>query len=369
MKTLFYTTLTALILALRLNACKKEEDAMDDSKQNEIKHLYSGSGSHGDLITFNINSTLNTYTVDNETTGNQSTGSYSTLTDPNLKGIYNVTAGTDQFYAVELTDKIIAANFPTGNPLNTISFGVSSLFDNSNNTSSISGDYVFIVMDNTGIMNDATIKEWGILNVKNDNTWIKKNFATNTGDGSVTEMSPDLFTGSIPITTGDETGTWTVNGTHKERLVVKVTGSTTDLSGYVYATPNEAAFLLDLGTGNGFLLGLKIDATASLSSIAGDYKYINVWDNGQGAGNYSINSTGKVDWTHKGSDGSSSGTFQLTQCTNGFKNVFYAKKAQIETNYYEDIYCVIVGDIMMHFSFDESNGDFAQYGAGAKLTP
>ena len=150
----------------------------------------------------------------------------------------------------------------------------------------------------------------------------RKNFATNTGDGSVTEMSPDLFTGSIPITTGDETGTWTVNGTHKERLVVKVTGSTTDLSGYVYATPNEAAFLLDLGTGNGFLLGLKIDATASLSSIAGDYKYINVWDNGQGAGNYSINSTGKVDWTHKGSDGSSSGTFQLTQCTNGFKNVF-----------------------------------------------
>jgi len=57
------------------------------------------------------------------------------------------------------------------------------------------------------------------------------------------------------------------------------------------------------------------------------------------------------------------------RCSNGFKNIFYSKKATIENNYYEDIYCVIVGDIMMHLSFDESNGNFAQYGAGAKLTP
>lgn len=366
MRNLYLFMAFGAAIALIVISCKKKDDPTPDDKTTIVKN-YAGSGSEGDLITFNINQTDKTYVVDNETTGKTESGSYSILTDPALKGIYQVNASGSTFYGVELNDRIIAANFPTGNPLNTISFGVSSQLDNTNNLANISGDYIFITMSNKGIMNDPNIKEWGILNINSDKSWKKKNFASNTGDGSVTDMSPELYSGALSISNADESGTWEVNGTHKERLKVKINGVTTEPSGYVYATANEGAFLLDLGTGNGFLLGLKITTNATLNNISGDYKYINVWDNGKGAGNYSIDNNGKLTWTHIGSDGNSTGNFQLNQCSNVFKNVFYANKVLIETNYYEDIYCVIIGDIMMHFSFDDSNGDFASYGVGAKL--
>ena len=363
MRTIKILTLLTLSLFIGITSCKKDDS---DTTPKELKN-YSGSGSNGDLITFEINHTDNTYSINNETTNKTENGSYTTMLDSSLNGIYKVNANGSDFYAIELNDKIIAANFPTGNPLNTISYGVSSKLDNTDNVSNIAGDYLFMTMSEEGIMDDPSIKQWGILNINSDKSWKKKDFATNTGDGSVTEMSPDLFTGALEITSSDETGTWEVDGTNKERLNVKVNGLTNDLTGYVYAGANEAAFLLDLGTGNGFLLALKITNNATINSIAGDYKFINVWQDGKGAGNYSINNSGLVNWIHKGSDGNGSGSFQLTQCNNVFKNVFYAKSVEIEPNYFEDIYCVIVGDMIMHFSFEDSNGDFAQYGTGARL--
>ena len=69
----------------------------------------------------------------------------------------------DQSKLLELNDKIIAANFPTGNPLNTISYGVSSKLDNTDNVSNIAGDYLFMTMSEEGIMDDPSIKQWGIF--------------------------------------------------------------------------------------------------------------------------------------------------------------------------------------------------------------
>ena len=64
------------------------------------------------------------------------------------------------FYAVELDKKLIAANFSTGNPMNNISFGVSSDINNSHNTSYFTGDYIYMIMNAEGVMNDSNIKEW-----------------------------------------------------------------------------------------------------------------------------------------------------------------------------------------------------------------
>lgn len=352
--------------ALVFSSCKKDDPDIDPPVVDEITN-YSGSGSEGDLITFDINQTDQTYTINNETTGQEDEGRYEVMDTPGLEGIYSVTIGSDEFYAVELDDKIIAANFPTGNPLNTISFGVSSALDNSGNTNNIAGDYTFIIMDNEGIMGDPSIKEWGVISINSNGTWIKQSFASNTGDGSIPEMNPESYSGQLPLSTGDGSGSWAVNGTNKERLDVTIDGTSDALSGYVYADANEAAFLLDLGTGNGFLIGLKITDNSSFSSITGDYKFVNVWDNGFGAGNYSISSSGDVDWVHQGSDGPSSGTFELTKCGNAFSNVYYSPSVQLEDTYFEKLYCVIVGDIIIHFGFDNSNGDFAQYGIGARI--
>ena len=355
------------VFLILFSACKKEEDPIvEETETPDLVKAYSGSGSAGDLITFDINHTDKSYTINNETTGRKESGTYSVMTSSGLEGIYEVKIGASKFYAVELDDRIIAANFPTGNPENTISFGVSSTLDNTSNTGNIAGDYAFIIMDGNGIMNDPSIKEWGILSVKSNHTWIKQSYASNTGDSSVPEMNPELYSGQLPLSSGDGSGSWAVNGNHKERLDVTIDGSAESLSGYVYADAKEAAFLLDLGTGNGFLIGLKI-TNSSLGSIAGDYKFVNVWDNGFGAGNYSINSSGNVNWVHQGSDGSSSGNFQLTQCPNVFSNIFYSPNVQLEPNYYEKLYCVIVGDVILHFGFDNSNGDFAQYGIGARI--
>jgi len=360
-------SITSILIVL-LAACKKDDDNSPSTPDTpDTITEYAGSGSAGDLITFEINQSDNSYSVNNETTGQHEDGTFSVSSSTGLEGIYEVNIGGSDFYAVELDDRLIAANFPTGNPENTISFGVSSALDNSENTNNISGDYVFIVMDGNGIMNDPSIKEWGILTVKDNNTWLRQSYASNTGDGSIPELSPESYAGQLPLATGDGNGTWTVNGTHKERLDVTVDGQAGMLSGYVYADANEAAFLLDLGTGNGFMIALKITNNATFSSIAGDYKFVNVWDNGFGAGNYSINTSGEVNWVHQGSDGPSSGTFQLTQCTNVFGNIFYAPNVQLEPTYFEKLYCLIVGDIILQFGFDNSNGDFAQYGIGARI--
>ena len=157
-----------------------------------------------------------------------------------------------------------------------------------------------------------------------------------------------------------------IEGDNNE-LVEVTTDAGDKLHGFAYAEERQSAFLIDLGTGNGFLIGVKISSNEFFGSIEGDYKFINVWDDGRGAGNYSISSSGKVNWTHTGSDGSSSGSFQLSQCTNALSNVFYCQKAKIDDDYYETMFLVVVQDMMLHFGFDESNGEFSQYGIGARL--
>lgn len=356
-------TLSVVMLAL-IGSCEKEDDT---NNQTDIIKKYSGSGSEGDLITFDINQTNNTYTIENETTGETENGSYTIISNNTLSGVYHIEKGSSNFYAVELDDKIIAANFPTGNPDNNISFGVSSSINNIGNTNNIAGDYVYIIMDNNGVMNNPKTKEWGILNIKGDNTWIKQSYATNIGNGSMTELSPENYSGTLPITNGDETGEWAVNGSNKERLDVTIDGLSATLSGYVYATSNEAAFLLDLGTGNGFLIGLKVNDNSTFNTIAGNYKFVNVWDNGYGAGNYSISNSGEVIWAHQGSDGESNGNFQLIQCSNVLKSIFYCDNVEFDDDYYEKLYCIVVGDIILELGFDNSNGDFTQYGIGAKI--
>lgn len=369
MKQNYFKLMTLLmVIAVIIGACEKNEDSEPNENSNDLIHEYSGSGSAGDLITFTIDQTKNRYTIHNETTGVDEHGNYTILSDNNLSGVYKINTGSSNYYAIELNEKIIAANFPTGNPDNNISFGVSSSIDNTGNTGNIFGDYAYIIMDNNGIMNDPLIKEWGILNVKGNHTWIKKGYATNTGNGSIPEMSPEEYTGSLPITSGDETGSWAVNGVNKERIDVTVNGIPGNLAGFVYASYNEAAFLLDLGTGNGFLIGVKITDLSSFNTIAGNYKYINIWgNNGLGAGNFSINNNGQVNWTHQGSAGPSNGSFQLTQCSNVFKNIYYCDDVDLGGGYYEQLYCVISGDIILHFGFDNSNGNFAQYGIGARF--
>lgn len=356
-----------LSLAISFSACKKDNDDSkpDDNNTTDVVKNYSGSGSKGDLITFGINQTDKTYTVHNETTGNDGNGTYIVQTG-NFNNIYKVTANSETFFAVELSDKVLAANFPTGNSQNDISFGVSSSLSYLNNITNIVGDYTWIIMSNKQVDGSTSNKEWGVLTVKSDGNWIKKNYKGGSGYANPGYLSPVDFNETLPLTSGDETGTWVVNGTHQERLNITINGVSGTFTGYVYGDANSAAFLLDLGTGNGFLLGIK-NTNATLSNIANNYSFVDVWNTGyKGAGNYNITSTGNVTYNHITTTGiEESGSYTLLQC-NTLKNTYYCNNASIG-GYNITIYCVVCGDLIMHFMFNNADGGFISYGAGGKI--
>lgn len=335
---------------------------------------YSGSASFGDLVTFSIDRTNKTYAVHNETTGTNESGVYTDLTTT-FSGVKSIVVGTTHFYAVELTDKIVAANFPTGRQENNISFGVSSEIDNSTRVNEIAGVYSWVRISDDPINGSTAIKEWGTLNVAGTGAWEKWNFATGVGTGAIDALAPEnmpvnIITGTPPAP--DETGTWSVSGTNKERLSVTVNGSPGTLTGFAYAAADGSAFMLDLGTGNGFLLGLKNPATHyAAADIAGAYKFIDIWYTGggtyPGAGNYTIDAAGAGTYGHIDSTGTVIGgsLSTATPCTN-IPNMFKFENVSIE-GVNRDIYIVVVGSIIMHFTFDDATGAFVSYGAGAKI--
>ncbi|MFW6134237.1 MAG: hypothetical protein ACOC5R_01515 [Elusimicrobiota bacterium] len=356
-----------------------DEKVAEEKKKTEpeVKYTYSGSASAGDLVVFTVDQTNQTYETENITTGQTDTGSYSVLSG-NLTGVKEVNVGSDYFFAVELDDKIIAANFPTGNNDNELSYGVSSAIDNTGKVDQIEGNYVFIIISSGTVNDSSDIKEWGTLSVFSS-TWTKKSYATdynNPATDTYQAVSPSTgssYVDLFPITSPQEKGDWTVNGTKQERLDVTITSPTVrNFTGFAYASSNASAFILDLGQGEGFLLGIKVNNTVSIgqSDIAGTYKFVDVTAGGtRGAGNYTIPSSGDGTYTHKEQGGTTeSGDILNIGFCPQINNMFFGQLKRSNAGSPEDVvYAITIGDIIMHFTFDISDGHFVSYGAGAKL--
>lgn len=359
MKTLYLSI--GILMGLLFFSCSSDESS--------DKSTYKGSASHGDLVTFEIDKTNKSYEVSNHTTGQNENGSY-TIMDGVLNGIYKITVGNDNFYAVELDDKVIAANFPTGNAENNISFGISSSINNVGKESQIVGDYIYIHFSNDAINGNVRNKEWGIVSVLSSGTLYIKPFATggDPGQNGLTPLEPETFDLALPLTSGDLQGSWSVNGTEKVKLNVGIEG--TQYTGFSYTTQSSAVFMLDMGTGNGFILGLKISSSSTtLSQLAGTYKYVGVVADGSRlSGNAFVKSDGTGTCAIE-TDGilSDDEYFTgMTQCPN-LPNVLYANHFDpTYPTYQGKAYIVLAGDIMMYFIFD-SEGLFNAYGAGAKI--
>ena len=181
------------------NANTNDNSNVNDNANTNDSDIgnYAGSGSHGDLVTFTIDRSNSTYEVHNETTNQDESGTYQVLGE-SLDGIYEVSDGESKFYAVELNDKILAANFPTGNPNNTISFGVST--DATPQMEHVVGDYVIFSISNQQVNGSSFIKEWGLVHLEGDGTFQVKLYATSPGDGSdYPEMAPEVLTTAFPI--------------------------------------------------------------------------------------------------------------------------------------------------------------------------
>ncbi len=132
--------------------------------------------------------------------------------------------------------------------------------------------------------------------------------------------------------------------------------------------PHET--VLDLGAGNGYILGLKVSsASTSLAQLVGSYNFVGVVADGSGlAGNTRISSDGSATCAIEtngvlSEDESFTG---IQQCPN-LPNVLHATHLDPRIPTYRGkAYFVISGDIMMYFIFD-TDGFFNAYGAGVRI--
>lgn len=344
-----------------------------EDESQPAENRYAGSAAAGDLVTFNINETDHTYVVVNETTGQSQTGAYTVMSNE-LAGMYQIAGGGATFYAVELQKQILAANFPTGNPTNTISFGVSSDLDNTGKTAMIAGNYTYIVISNEPVNGSTDNKEWGVLSIDAGGTFKVRTLATG-GTNDMTAMAPEEFSETLPLATGDVTGHWQVDGTKKERLAVTVDQEPgVTLTGFVYADADQTVFVLDRGTGHGFMLAFKL-APSSLAQVAGEYRFVNVWNDDLGAGRsagkvaVAADGTGTLYHVDENNQISTAVLAGISQCPT-LTNMFYVTTTETGhgATVHEKLYFVVNGRMFMAFGFRTDSGfRFASYAAGARL--
>ncbi len=343
-------------------ACSDDSDDSTDASNppggggnSPTVNSYSGSATYGDLVTFSINKTEGSYTLNNETTGQTESGNYTVSTDTYFKGVYQVSAGGNTFFGIELDDKIVTANFPSGNSSNDLSFGVSSEIDNSGRLNEIAGDYFYVKLGS--YLANGNPMEWGVFTAGTDSIWGVTEASGNNGPEDITINRP------LDYSVSDFDLSYTVNN---DRLTIS-DGSGSNLTGYVYAAGNTSVFLIDQGTGMGTYIAYKIDDNFNPANSTGNYKFIDFATDGtKGAGNYNIDANGNVkySWT----DGTAANTVTdislnsaLTQ--SNIPNVWYAYNVNSDG---DNLYLVVAGDAIMHYVFDR-NFNFIEYGAGAKL--
>lgn len=326
---------------------------------------YAGSASYGDLVTFEIDKTNQGYTLSNETTSQTETGNYDVL-DANayggsglFEGIYQVVANNDTFFAVELDDKIIAANFPSGNPSNDISFGVSSEISNVGKESQIAGSYFYVRLG--PYLTQGEDVEWGVFTADSDSLH----------GTAVQGKAPADTSFYIPLSSlnNDSSDTGFDYGFNITNDAINVTYGPASFEGYAYVDNITSVFLIDLGTGNGSVFAYKMDESwidngPDYASVVGDYKYIDFYADGdKGAGNFRVNADGTMDasWTD-GSEVEVGSTQGQSLVYTGFPNLF----SLIDYDGSSDLYFIFTGEAVMYFEFD-GNGMFEGYGTGAKL--
>ncbi len=135
--------------------------------------------------------------------------------------------------------------------------------------------------------------------------------------------------------------------------------------GYAYSSPTAGIVLMDLGTGNGFLLGYKI-VQSNMSDIVGEYKFIDVDDSGgKGAGHFSINAVGEVSFSRINTTGELISWYiaNLIQHEQ-FPNIYKAAYTEFGGELY-DFYLVILDDFLMYFLTDEYS--MVSYGTGGQI--
>ena len=326
-----------------------------------ITNNYSGSGTSGDVLNFTVNESAGGYTIYNESDRRYDNGSF-TIYSNELKGLYKVFVSGAFYYAAEIQGQVFTGNFPTARLYNNLSFGVSQ-HSNSTNTQNF-GNYVYLHIGKAAINGSTYNREWGILTILSNGTWFKQGYCNDTG--SLTSLMPDAYTGFVPPVNPADSGTWIINSQYPNRMIMTLMNSADSLTGFPCASDSGAIFVLDLGYGHGFLIGLKL-LDGSQSPIKGNYGYVDVrYDATTGGGKFAINdTTHSMSWWRADSYAKvrNGSLGVLNQCA-VLRNVYFAKNIVFYGDTV-DFYSVVSGPYFMEFQF--RNNRFRSYGTGARL--
>ncbi|MCF8296277.1 MAG: hypothetical protein K9J13_01925 [Saprospiraceae bacterium] len=347
-----------LTIALLFGACKKDDKTETDDPNPPAPvntNKYTASGSYGDVIIYEVNETNHTYKYFNETTGQSDSGSYVVSTNSNLNGIYEITLGNDDFYAIELAEKAFATCLPSGRAENALCFGLSADLDLLTNFSvnDLAGKYLFLLIYDVDDQDASNVYGGYELNADGTYTW-------GYGPADPANFSNSNFS-------GEGSGTWAVSSTDHSRVIFTEGGI--DYTGTIY--PGKA-MLFDNGVGYGFTLGVKYPNThITQASIAGTYRFLDIMGDEQGVGYFSFPASGFVNlgqyMKYNGPTG------EITNATiTGFdpiaavNNMFKITSNPSGNDYHT--YCIVLpGEIMMHFCLDLDNTSIVSYGISAKI--
>ena len=344
-----------LIVLSAAAVCNKNTDPV------YVAYTYSGSGTSGDILNLTVNENAGGYTVYNESNKLYVNGSF-TVYSGELNGLYKVYTNGAFYYAVEIPGQVFTGNFPSARLFNNLSFGVTQLSDASNPL--VAGNYIYMHISNKPVSGSNLNREWGILTIQAGGTWIKQGFCNDTG--SMSRLMPDEYTGPVPPLNPPDSGTWTLNSFNHHRLIMQQFNSNDTITGFPCATDSGAVFVMDLGFGHGYLVGMKL-LDGGLNRIRGNYGYSDVRnDASTGGGKFSIiDSSNSVAWWRADSYAKvRTGVFGALNQGSVLKNVFYAKNISFcgET---VDYYAFVSGPFFMEFQFRDNK--FRSYGLGARL--
>ncbi len=360
-KTTKISVIAFLSLAISFSACKKDDDELTPDNNNNNNNnnppitnvnKYMGSASYGDVITYEVDEGNKTYKYHNETTNQTDSGTFVVSTDAATEGVYKISIGSDNFYAVELEDKIFATSLPSGRVDNLLSVSISSELDLSTNytIADLAGKYLCLNFDNKSIR-DSTV--WGGFDLKPDGT-----YTFNYGPNYAQDFDENLHFSGL------STGTFTIDSENPSRMIIHSNANGQDYIGTIYP---DKLLLLDNGVGNGFSIGIKYpDSPITQSSIAGNYRYLDITVDGyQGVGAYSIPASGGVlEYTYEyntatipAGTGSTSDFAPVSQVNNCFETT--------DENGITTTMILLPGEVMMHFSWN--NNGLLSYGVGAKI--
>lgn len=345
--------LAAIFLSV---SCNKDEDSPSDNNTpnpppNPTPEVnkYIGSGSYGDVISYEIDETNQIIKYYNETTGESGSGTYTMTANNNISGVYEAVFDGNTYYVIELAEEIMATSAPSGRLANRLCYAISADQDLAADYTmdDLAGKYLFIIYD------DFDDDVYGGYELFGDGTYTWDLGPENENDFDENEHFA-----------GGGAGTWKVSPTDPSRLIFTEDG--VDYTGTVY--PGKA-MLIDNGVGQGYVAGIKYPSShVTQASVAGAYRILDITTEGTtGIGTYTISASGgNLSYYLKYTDGlidqGSADDFAAVPTIN---NMFKASVVY-DGEIFWTWFVLLPGEIMLHFCAGENAG-LVSYGIGARI--